>query len=133
MKTQPSNKSFFTNIGLILTFLAFVYFCSAIPLPANQVAAQPVVQPEQRALTAECAWCHQKKHLNKHHIIPRSADPSLKDVDSNIIILCRECHFVLGHRRNWKRFNPDVVTVINMFTNDWSSKDYREMKAKEHE
>ena len=72
----------------------------------------------------ECSWCHRTKNLNRHHIIPQSADPRLKNDYSNIIVLCRECHFVLGHRCNWKKFNPDVVFIVDHFTNTYVSSDY---------
>ena len=72
----------------------------------------------------DCSWCHRTKNLNRHHIIPQSADPSLKNDYSNIIILCRDCHFVLGHRCNWKHFNPDVKEIIEIYTNDIVSAEY---------
>ena len=72
----------------------------------------------------ECEWCHRVKNLNRHHIIPQSANPALKDDYDNIIVLCRDCHFVLGHRCNWKRFNPDVRIIVNTYTNTIVSKDY---------
>lgn len=72
----------------------------------------------------ECSWCHRTKNLNRHHIIPQSANPALKDDYSNIIVLCRDCHFVLGHRCNWKKFNPDVVFICEHFTNTYVSADY---------
>jgi len=72
----------------------------------------------------ECSWCHRTKNLNRHHIIPQSANPALKNDYSNIIVLCRDCHFVLGHRCNWKQFNPDVVVICEHFTNTIVSADY---------
>lgn len=75
----------------------------------------------------ECAWCHRKKNLNRHHIIPKSANPALKNEFSNIVVLCRDCHFVLGHRCNWKKFNPDVMIIVETYTNSIVSADYRKM------
>lgn len=74
----------------------------------------------------ECSWCHRKKLLNRHHIIPQSANPALKDEYTNIVVLCRDCHFVLGHRCNWKRFNPDVQIIVETFTNNLLSAEYFE-------
>lgn len=65
----------------------------------------------------ECSWCHRTKNLNRHHIVPQSADIRLKDDAQNIIVLCRDCHFVLGHRCNWKQFNPDVIEICSTYTN----------------
>lgn len=74
----------------------------------------------------ECSWCHRVKNLNRHHIVPQSANRSLRDEPTNIVILCRDCHFVLGHRCNWKQFNPDVMTIVNTYTNVIISKVYNE-------
>lgn len=65
----------------------------------------------------ECAWCHTQKKLNRHHIVPQSVNPALRDDYTNIVVLCRTCHEVLGHRRNWKRFNPDVLEIVTTYTN----------------
>ena len=74
----------------------------------------------------ECSWCHRTKNLNRHHLVPQSADIRLKDDANNIVVLCRDCHFVLGHRCNWKQFNPDVMEIVNTYTNIIKSKIYNE-------
>lgn len=74
----------------------------------------------------ECAWCHRTYKLNRHHIVPQSADPTKIHDLSNIIILCRDCHFVLGHRCDWKKFNPDVQAITRNYTNCVVSKTYFE-------
>ena len=74
----------------------------------------------------ECAWCHRTKRLNRHHIIPQSADKSLRDVPENLVVLCRTCHECLGHRGNWKHFNPDVVEIVTKYTNDVISAEWKE-------
>lgn len=63
-----------------------------------------------------CEWCGTKLRLNRHHVIPQSVDPSLKHNRMNLIVLCRKCHFVLGHRCNWRTFNPDVLTICNKYS-----------------
>lgn len=72
----------------------------------------------------DCAWCKRTQKLNRHHIVPQSANPLLKDEYTNIVVLCRDCHFVLGHRCNWKKFNPDVMEIVNTYTNTIVSADY---------
>lgn len=79
----------------------------------------------------DCSWCHRTNNLNRHHIIPQSADISLKDVTNNIVVLCRDCHFVLGHRCNWKRFNPDVMEIVGKYTNVVVSASYAEQSNAE--
>ncbi len=72
-----------------------------------------------------CRWCGRTVNLNRHHIVPQSANPALRDVRENLIVLCRDCHFVLGHRCDWKQYNPDVLYICTHFTNCVRSADTR--------
>lgn len=68
----------------------------------------------------ECAWCQRKgvrARLNRHHIIQQKYAPDLRDEPRGLIILCRRCHFVLGHRCNWHTCNPDVREICERYTN----------------
>lgn len=73
----------------------------------------------------ECRWCGRTVNLNRHHAVPQAANPALRDVRENLIVLCRDCHFVLGHRCDWKRYNPDVMYIATHFTNCVKSADTR--------
>lgn len=73
----------------------------------------------------ECKWCRRTVNLNRHHVVPQAANPALRDVKENLIVLCRDCHFVLGHRCNWKQYNPDVFYIAAHFTNCVKSADTR--------
>lgn len=79
----------------------------------------------QQLRMTKCAWCRRDVKLNRHHVIPQSANPALRDVRSNLIVLCRDCHFVLGHRCDWKQYNPDVMFICTWFTNCVRSADTR--------
>ena len=79
----------------------------------------------QQLKMKDCAWCHRTVNLNRHHVIPQSANPALRDVKENLIVLCRDCHFVLGHRCDWKQYNPDVLYICTHFTNCIRSADTR--------
>ena len=68
----------------------------------------------------ECSWCHRTKKLNRHHVMQQKYYPELRDDPTNIVVLCRDCHFVLGHRCNWDTYNPDVVTICNTYTNTFA-------------
>ena len=72
----------------------------------------------------DCSWCHRTNSLNRHHIVPQAASPEMRDVPTNLIVLCRDCHFVLGHRCNWRQFNPDVSEIVNTYTNCIKSSEY---------
>lgn len=64
-----------------------------------------------------CAACNTKTSLNVHHIIPFAVRPDLELDKSNLITLCREHHFKIGHdpdgpwkpaKPAWTRYNPNV-------------------------
>lgn len=56
----------------------------------------------------ECAACARAGRLiglNRHHIKPQESFPELRHVETNIIVLCRRCHLVVGHGNNTKQYN----------------------------
>lgn len=64
-----------------------------------------------------CEACGSKENLNVHHVISFSERPDLELDTSNLITLCREHHFLIGHdpdgpwgpiKPDWKRTNPNV-------------------------
>lgn len=57
----------------------------------------------------ECACCVGKKRLTVHHIVPVHVDRTRELEPSNLIVLCRRCHFFVAHFYDWKSFNPYVV------------------------
>ena len=67
------------------------------------------------ALHPNCAACGATQDLNVHHIIPFAVDPRLELDTSNLIVLCREHHFVIGHHRNWKFSNVHCVEEVEAF------------------
>ena len=69
----------------------------------------------------ECAWCFKPATLfnpfERHHIYPQASYPVLVDEPANIIVMHRRCQFVLGHRCDYKTFNPDVREICMLYTN----------------
>ena len=65
----------------------------------------------------ECAWCSRKTKLERHHIIPQSVSPELRDVVTNLVVLCKDCHFVLGHKCSYHTYTPDLMTILSTHTN----------------
>lgn len=63
----------------------------------------------------ECSFCTGKVNLNRHHVISQLAAPELANEPTNIIVLCRSCHLVLGHKNNWKKFNPSVREICDRY------------------
>lgn len=58
-----------------------------------------------------CAACGSKLFPQVHHIVPFHEDPSRERDPTNWITLCawRGCHLGVGHGKDFKFFNPNVV------------------------
>ena len=71
-----------------------------------------------------CAICGYKKKLEGHHILPRHLFPEYSLTEENIIILCDDCHFHLGHWCNYKNYNigirklAEIATKIRLYGNN---------------
>lgn len=57
-----------------------------------------------------CEACGSPDNGNVHHVVPFHDNPDLECDPNNLIRLCRDCHFIIGHERNWKNSNPNVRT-----------------------
>ena len=123
---------------LYLAVVAFIVWVTVVLYRAEaerSAADDAVILTKDGTVTAqwnyqqlpmhECKWCGRTVNLNRHHLVPQAANPALRDVRDNLIVLCRDCHFVLGHRCNWKRYNPDVFYIAATFTNVVRSADTR--------
>ena len=56
-----------------------------------------------------CRACGTRNNLNVHHIRPVHLFPLLELAPENMVTLCRDHHFVIGHLRNWRDWNPNVL------------------------
>lgn len=57
---------------------------------------------------AFCQCCGRNNNLEVHHVIPWHIKPELRYESSNLITLCRECHFRFAHHSNWSDCNPSI-------------------------
>ena len=59
-----------------------------------------------------CQACGISEYLEVHHITPFHVDSTKELSDENLITLCeapdRNCHFNIGHLKNWKSYNATV-------------------------
>ena len=55
-----------------------------------------------------CEACESTEKLEVHHVIPFDIDPDRELSPSNLITLCKYCHLVLGHLRDYKIYNQFV-------------------------
>jgi hypothetical protein len=56
-----------------------------------------------------CESCCSDKNLEVHHIVPFALNKALELNENNCITLCKYCHLVLGHFKDYKLYNPMVV------------------------
>ena len=62
----------------------------------------------------ECAVCGNKKKVEIHHKVPFNLAPDLELNPENFVSLCENkkyginCHLLIGHLGNYKRFNDDI-------------------------
>lgn len=69
-----------------------------------------------------CAFCGREVSLQRHHLVPQSACPERKNDPTNLIVLCGArtggaggCHQVIGHKNNFKKFNPYVAEICEKY------------------
>jgi hypothetical protein len=77
----------------------------------------PRVRNEFLRIHPRCEACGDTKLLNVHHIVPFHVAPKMELDKLNLITLCREHHFRVGHdpdgpwgpkQPDWKKANPKV-------------------------
>lgn len=57
-----------------------------------------------------CAGCgtDNRKNLQVHHKKPYHLHPELELDETNLVAVCKYCHFVICHRNNWSFYVPDI-------------------------
>jgi hypothetical protein len=65
-----------------------------------------------------CEACCTDKKLEVHHIIPFAENKELELDERNCVTLCRNCHLVLGHFKDFKLYNPMIVKHAREFMFD---------------
>ena len=66
-----------------------------------------------------CAICGTKTRLNVHHKKPFHLYPELELDRENLITLCmskKECHLLIGHGNNFKRYSHNIDEYVNLIT-----------------
>ncbi len=61
-----------------------------------------------------CFVCGSKKKVEVHHKVPFHIAPDMELNEGNLVSLCENkkyglnCHLLLGHYGNYKKFNPNI-------------------------
>jgi len=69
------------------------------------------VRKTHLAAHSDCAACGGVKKPEVHHIHPFHLAPERELDPTNLVTLCESstaCHFLIGHGKDWKAFNPTV-------------------------
>jgi 5-methylcytosine-specific restriction endonuclease McrA len=83
----------------------------------NRSSKWPKVRAAHVAKFPRCAACGSLKQLNVHHVKPVWLYPELELQPPNLITLCEQHHYTVGHdpdgpfgplKPNWKSWNPSV-------------------------
>lgn len=69
------------------------------------------VRAEWLKRNPECAVCGTTSGLAVHHILPVHRFPALELDSANLLTMCADDHFWLGHFGAWVRWNSDVVRM----------------------
>lgn len=67
----------------------------------------PKVREEHLRREPYCQSCERTKELEVHHVLPVHAGGEELS-PANLITLCRDCHYVVGHACDWRAWRPDV-------------------------
>jgi len=59
-----------------------------------------------------CESCCTLKNLEVHHIIPFKVNKELELKEHNCLTLCKYCHLVLAHFKDYRLYNPNVVDDV---------------------
>ena len=59
----------------------------------------------------QCVACGSKKAVQVHHAQPRHLFPERAVDQTNLIALCKDCHFHLGHGNNYKKYNKNIEDI----------------------
>lgn len=78
--------------------------------------------PQWRGIRAQflevhdtCEGCGTAAELEAHHIMAYHTNPELELSWSNLMPLCRTCHFHIGHLRDWGCINPNAKEDAKLY------------------
>ena len=60
----------------------------------------------------KCAACGTTRHLAVHHVKPIDNDVTRESDWTNLMTLCAEDHFRLGHGKDWSARVPDIREIV---------------------
>jgi hypothetical protein len=72
-----------------------------------------------------CCGCGKTDKLEVHHIEPYHVNSNRELDPSNLITLCKSCHFTIGHLMDWSSWNIDVISDAKVYLNKVKNRPYQ--------
>ena len=98
----------------------------------NRSSKWTVVRKEYLKENNSCCACDKKDKLEVHHIEPYHVNPNRELDPSNLITLCKSCHFTIGHLMDWTSWNIDVIIDSRVYLSKVKNRPYQ-IKAQNDE
>lgn len=76
---------------------------------APRSSGWPAKERAHLAAQPDCQVCGIVGACEVHHVRPFHLYAELEEVDSNLVTFCRLHHFEVGHLRDWRAWNPEVI------------------------
>jgi 5-methylcytosine-specific restriction endonuclease McrA len=73
------------------------------------------VRKEHLAIFSDCEACSSREKLEVHHIEPFHLFPDKELDKNNLITLCKSCHLVIGHLRDYQIYNRQIRLDCSTF------------------
>jgi len=91
----------------------------------------PKVRAAHLAAEPYCRVCGSVKELEVHHEREFHRYPELELLPSNLITLCRHCHYAVGHlETSWKTNNYAITAVFGAASNSTGYKVWLQKNGK---
>lgn len=75
----------------------------------------PAVRDAHLKTEPTCTACGETRNLEVHHVEPFHLSPERELDPSNLLTMCRDCHWFLGHLQHWDRINPHARADAEYF------------------
>jgi len=75
----------------------------------------PALRRAHLKLHPLCAACGSATEPDVHHVAPVHVAPARELDAGNLLTMCRPCHLVFGHLRNWSSWNTRVRSDASRF------------------
>jgi 5-methylcytosine-specific restriction endonuclease McrA len=62
-----------------------------------------------------CVLCSSSCNLHCHHIVPVMEDAQLLLEPSNLVILCKTCHYKAHNNGRWTTINPELAIMLQTY------------------